>query len=337
MGVAAFDRLVDEWCVYLGRRRRASTVVSYRAKLLSWSSWCAGRGLDPFDPCESEVHLWEGRVRRGGRAGSRGVLPSATTMKNDVVAWRCFYDWACKRNLVSCDPIIVELIEPREPVASVPRPVSDDEFWGFWLRPGWSFQVKAALGFAYFCGLRASEIGGLRADDVRVGDELVDGVPVGALSVVRKGGKEQVLPWLLTAEWICRQQVDAGWPVVRDAFDEWRVGVDRLVGRASRRGGWVFDWRLDRFGVPNVSNVVGDELRAGGEGVVRPHRLRHTFVTNMGRAGFSAEAVMSLVGHASVQTTMLYFDAAQVASEQLRRGPHRFGLTSDSMSVRVGV
>jgi integrase/recombinase XerD len=37
-----------------------------------------------------------------------------------------------------------------------------------------------------------------------------------------------------------------------------------------------------------------------------PHRLRHTFGTDMARAGISVPALMHLMGHAHIRTTMLY-------------------------------
>jgi integrase/recombinase XerC len=37
-----------------------------------------------------------------------------------------------------------------------------------------------------------------------------------------------------------------------------------------------------------------------------PHRFRHTFATDMVRAGISLLALMQLMGHAQIQTTMVY-------------------------------
>jgi integrase/recombinase XerD len=47
-----------------------------------------------------------------------------------------------------------------------------------------------------------------------------------------------------------------------------------------------------------------------------PHRLRHTFGTDMVRAGISLPALMRLMGHANIQTTMLY---VQIAPEDVWR------------------
>jgi site-specific recombinase XerD len=37
-----------------------------------------------------------------------------------------------------------------------------------------------------------------------------------------------------------------------------------------------------------------------------PHRFRHTFATDMIRAGVSLPALMQLMGHAQIQTTLVY-------------------------------
>jgi site-specific recombinase XerD len=47
-----------------------------------------------------------------------------------------------------------------------------------------------------------------------------------------------------------------------------------------------------------------------------PHRLRHTFGSDMVRAGMSLPALMHLMGHADIHTTMLY---VQLAPEDVWR------------------
>lgn len=37
-----------------------------------------------------------------------------------------------------------------------------------------------------------------------------------------------------------------------------------------------------------------------------PHRFRHTFASDMLRAGVSLPALMQLMGHAGIQTTLIY-------------------------------
>jgi site-specific recombinase XerD len=68
-------------------------------------------------------------------------------------------------------------------------------------------------------------------------------------------------------------------------------------------------------------------------GVTRanPHRFRHTFASDMIRAGVSLPALMQLMGHAQIQTTLLYVQLtpqdvyqqyACAVAKQVRRLPH---------------
>lgn len=46
--------------------------------------------------------------------------------------------------------------------------------------------------------------------------------------------------------------------------------------------------------------------RTTGVTIANPHRFRHTFASDMVRAGVSLPALMQLMGHADIKTTMLY-------------------------------
>jgi integrase/recombinase XerD len=46
--------------------------------------------------------------------------------------------------------------------------------------------------------------------------------------------------------------------------------------------------------------------RTTGIMLAHPHRFRHTFASDMVRAGISLPALMQLMGHADIQTTLLY-------------------------------
>jgi len=43
-----------------------------------------------------------------------------------------------------------------------------------------------------------------------------------------------------------------------------------------------------------------------GVKIANPHRFRHTFASDMVRAGVSLPALMQLMGHAQIQTTLVY-------------------------------
>ena len=55
-----------------------------------------------------------------------------------------------------------------------------------------------------------------------------------------------------------------------------------------------------------------------------PHRFRHTFASDMIRAGISLPALMQLLGHAQIQTTMIYLQLTpQDVREQYARAVAR--------------
>jgi len=65
-----------------------------------------------------------------------------------------------------------------------------------------------------------------------------------------------------------------------------------------------------------------------------PHRLRHTFGAEMVRAGISLPALMRLMGHASIHTTMLYVQLApqDVWREYTRAVAQRLPLSSPEIA-----
>jgi len=68
-----------------------------------------------------------------------------------------------------------------------------------------------------------------------------------------------------------------------------------------------------------------------GVGRANPHRFRHTFASDMITAGLSLPALMQLMGHANIQTTLVYMQVtpqdvydqyARAVATQVRRVPH---------------
>ena len=52
--------------------------------------------------------------------------------------------------------------------------------------------------------------------------------------------------------------------------------------------------------------------RTTGVKQANPHRFRHTFATDMVRAGVSLPALMRLMGHANIQTTLIYVQVTPI-------------------------
>lgn len=150
---------------------------------------------------------------------------------------------------------------------------------------------RAALELLYGAGLRASELCGLRFDDVDV-----------ALGLVRprgKGARQRLVPMGEPAVLALRAYLDRGRPAL--ASGEAHDGV--FVGHRGRP--------LTRMGLFNL--VKRRAAQAGLDASVSPHTLRHAFATHLVHGGADLRAVQEMLGHVSIATTEIYTHVGDAA------------------------
>jgi integrase/recombinase XerD len=161
-------------------------------------------------------------------------------------------------------------------------PLSVDEVAGFW----GSFRTSrdlAIVGLMLFNGLRSCEVLALHCDDLLLPE-----------SQIRVRGKGNKLRWLpLAPETI--KLLDHYLRLERPP----NCGSPLFVGLKGRaRGG--------RMTSAGLRSLFRHHRRTTGVAQANPHRFRHTFATDMIRAGISLPALMQLMGHAQIQTTLIY-------------------------------
>lgn len=137
---------------------------------------------------------------------------------------------------------------------------------------------RCLLELGYGCGLRVSELIGLRVN--QLGAET--------LRVIGKGDKERIVPIGRKA----REAVEA-WLVLRP--DNGETEGRLLVSRKGRP--------LTRAG---AALIVGECARRVGLANVSPHTLRHSFATHLLEGGADLESIREMLGHAAISTTGLY-------------------------------
>ena len=64
--------------------------------------------------------------------------------------------------------------------------------------------------------------------------------------------------------------------------------------------------RGNRMTPAGLRSLFRHPRQSTGVSKANPHRFRHTFASDMIRAGISLPALMQLMGHAQIQTTMVY-------------------------------
>jgi integrase/recombinase XerD len=144
---------------------------------------------------------------------------------------------------------------------------------------------RAILETMYACGLRVSEVLGLRQHDL-----LRD---VHLIRVFGKGSKERLVPIGSTAlQWIDRYQQQARGALLKDGNTD-----DVLF--LNHRGK-----PLSRMSIWNLIQKAA--IRAGLEQHVHPHMFRHTFATHLLEGGADLRAVQEMLGHADIGTTQIY-------------------------------
>lgn len=164
------------------------------------------------------------------------------------------------------------------------------------------------VGLMVLHGLRSREVLALDVDDVLTTDSRI--------RVTGKGARVRILP--LTADTL--GLLDHYLRLERPAH----CGAALFVSlKGPARGA-----RMTPAGLRSLfrhHRLITDIRRAN------PHRFRHTFAADMITAGVSLPALMQLMGHANIQTTLLYLQVtpqdvydqyARAVARQVRRIPH---------------
>lgn len=143
---------------------------------------------------------------------------------------------------------------------------------------------RAIIETLYGCGLRVSELVGLRISDLYFSD--------GYILVEGKGGKQRLVP---ISENAVREII---------LYMEDRKELDITRGNENilflnRRG-----TKLSRVMIFYIVKQACESC--GIQKKVSPHTLRHTFATHLLEGGANLRAIQQMLGHESITTTEIY-------------------------------
>ncbi len=161
-------------------------------------------------------------------------------------------------------------------------PLSVDEVARFWS----SFRTArdlAIVGLMLLQGLRSAEVLGLNEDDVLLSEAQ--------LRVRGKGNKLRLLPLA---------------PETVQLLDQYRLMERPKVAITALFLSLKGPARGTRMTLPGLRSLFRHHRKCTGIQLANPHRFRHTFASDMIRAGISVPALMKLMGHADIQTTLQY-------------------------------
>ncbi len=159
------------------------------------------------------------------------------------------------------------------------------------------YRDVAILETIYSCGLRISEMVGLRVEDVDWAEQIV--------RVRGKGKKERLLPISKTA----MAAIKHYWTHLAEP----PTGKARVFLSETKK-------RSPMSGVMLQRRLKDYLVRAGLDPSITPHKLRHSYATHLLDAGADLRSVQELLGHAHLVTTQVY---THVSTERLKKAYER--------------
>jgi integrase/recombinase XerC len=151
----------------------------------------------------------------------------------------------------------------------------------------------AVLETIYSCGLRISELCGLRVEDIDFNEQIV--------RVRGKGKKERLVP--------------VGAPALGAIQNYWAklleppLGVQPVFRADTHKAAPLSPLQLSR----RLKKYL---IIAGLDPGLTPHKLRHSYATHLLDAGADLRSVQELLGHAHLITTQVY---THVTTERLKK------------------
>ena len=293
----------QQFLAHLAADRGASvyTQRNYRQALTEYVLW--------HQEQRQQAPAWEKLQRDDFRSylrslGRGGLSRAATQLR--FSALRSFYKFLIRRGLVETSPIknlalpklekrlpkfltaqqMVDLLNaPLKELAAVKQNSDAD--------PTTFLRDVAILETIYSCGLRISELCGLRADDINWNEQIV--------RVRGKGKKERLVP--------------VGAPALTAIRNYWNKlahppGIDGPAFLANTRKLKPMYPRLVQLRLKRYLAVAGLDPR------LTPHQLRHSYATHLLDAGADLRSVQELLGHAHLVTTQVY---THLTTERLKK------------------
>lgn len=264
-----------------------NTLDSYRLDLNAFALWITtqNKALLAVEQADIQQYL-----------AVKFPLSKPRSISRLIASLRRFYRYLIRENKISLDPTI-QIQSPKLP-RSLPKSLSEDEVLALLNAPNIEDPIglrdRAMLELLYACGLRVTELVGVKVTEV----SLTDGV----VRVTGKGSKTRLVPMGEEAvDWISRYLNNARPAILQKRLSDALFVTTR--GEAMTRQAF---WYL----------IKRHALLAGITKNLSPHVLRHAFATHLLNHGADLRVVQMLLGHSDISTTQIY---THVARERLKK------------------
>lgn len=295
MSSTLIDTFLDT--LWLERGASAHTLAAYRCDLMHWMRYLERHQRTLLNPDGALYQALIDERRAGGyQARSDARLTSSL---------RRFYRWALISGQIQEDPL-ADIVAPRAS-AGLPGTLEEHEVARLITAPdtetALGLRDRAMLEVLYSCGLRVSELVGLRVDSLNLRQ--------GVVRVLGKGESERLVPLgEMAIEWLETYLREARGELMRDTTRA-PLFPGRGDGFMARQSFW--------------HRIRHHAAQAGITTPLSPHTLRHAFATHLLNHGANLRVVQELLGHRDLSTTQIYTRVAQARLEAIHAQHHPRG------------
>ena len=279
-----------------------NSLAAYRRDLNRYEAYCDSLGIqDPKQVSSQTVADFLVAVRLG-QDGQAALAP--TSAGRCVIAVRGFHAFLAREGITPNDPS--RTVKPPAATKRLPKALPFSEIERLLAAVGADsssdlsvlmLRDRALLELLYGTGARISELMDLHVDDVA---QLSPQMPI--LRLHGKGDKDRLVPVGKVALAALEAYLVRSRPVIAaGGVGQSALFLNARGGKLSRQSAWAI--------------LQTAAKKAGLDGKISPHTMRHSFATHLLENGADVRVVQELLGHASVTTTQVY---TMVTVDQLR-------------------
>ena len=227
------------------------------------------------------VDISDGDISNYMRAYKAIRQISNQTLKNVRAVYSGFFAWLRDRDRIRKNPMV--LVEDIKVEKKIKKPFTDEER-ELLLRNCETLRDKAMMEFLYSTAVRVSELVALNRNDIRWTTK--------DLTVFGKGSKERTVYLNDITNMYMKEYLETR----SDDNEALFVSIRNPHERLSKRG---------------IENIIKRTGKRAGVDKAHPHRFRRTAATNALNRGMPVQEVAQLLGHAKLETTMVYCSVDQ--------------------------
>lgn len=290
------DRFID--ALWLEKGLSDNTLKAYRSDLEKFVHWISRRNLELTSVRREHV--------MGYLADRMGLGLKARSTARCLSCLRALYRYLLREKQVSDDPTL--RVDNPKLGRQLPDTLTELDVERLLAAPDISTPIglrdRTMLEVLYACGLRVSELTGLKLSEVNLRQ--------GVVRIVGKGSKERLVPMgEESIAWLNRYFLEA-----REVLLKNNLASDVVF--PSNRG--VFMTRQTFW-----HRIKRHAYQAGIQKKLSPHTLRHAFATHLLNHGADLRVVQLLLGHSDLSTTQIYTHVAQHRMKSLHKMHHPRG------------